>query len=241
MKLIKLRLGLTLKLVLNFTFITVSTLSINSIALASIAPFTSKYIAYYDGDDVGEASLSLTKLEGSQYQLNYESTVSKFFLSDRRFETSVFNADGETLTPILYQYRRTGTGSNKSLNVNFNKQDKSILINNETTLEWNGEMDNQLFRVDLSTRLQQGESEFSYDFINYRGEKKHYHFEVQSTDSLDLPYGKLSAIKIKINRRSNKRVTYAWFAPDLDYSLVRLQQFKDGKEQGDIKLQSFSR
>ena len=38
---------------------------------------------------------------------------------------------------------------------------------------------------------------------------------------------------------SNKRETFAWFAPSLNYTLVRLQQFKEGDEQGDIKLKSF--
>jgi hypothetical protein len=232
------KLSLVSKLAVSFG---ICLLSASNAAFANIQPFTSKFVAYYDGDDVGEAVLSLSKLQDSQYQLDYQSTVSKFFLSDRRYETTLFEVDGTTLTPISYHYKRTGTGSNKDLTVNFDKQSDKILINDEKEFDWNGEMDNQLFRVDLSRRLQQGDTEFGYHFINYRGEKKHYAFKVVGADSLTLPYGKLNAIKIKINRDSNKRVTYAWFAPDLDYSLVRLQQFKEGKEQGDIKLQAFTR
>jgi hypothetical protein len=48
-------------------------------------------------------------------------------------------------------------------------------------------------------------------------------------------------VKLKINRGSSSRETFAWFSPSLDYALVRLQQFKDGKEQGDIKLKNFQR
>jgi len=31
-------------------------------------------------------------------------------------------------------------------------------------------------------------------------------------------------------------VTYAWFAPELDFMLVKLTQFKKSKEQFDIQL-----
>jgi hypothetical protein len=44
---------------------------------------------------------------------------------------------------------------------------------------------------------------------------------------------------VKLIRDSKKRETFAWFAPSLNYTLVRLQQFKEGDEQGDIKLKSF--
>ncbi|MFC4699300.1 DUF3108 domain-containing protein [Glaciecola siphonariae] len=214
-----------------------------------ISPFTSTFIAYYDGDDVGEAKLSLKTLEAisentshsSKYELNYASTVSKFFLSDRRYETSVFELQDNQLIPITYQYKREGTGSNKSLRVSFDKDSDKIWVNDEAQYDWNDEMDNQLFRVDLSRKLQAGETDVSYDFINYRGERRNYQLQVIGADSLTLPYGKINALKVKINRDSKKRVTFAWFAPDLDYTLVRLQQFKNGKEQGDIKLQSFSR
>ncbi|WP_371193011.1 DUF3108 domain-containing protein [Glaciecola sp. SC05] len=210
-------------------------------AFAKVSPFSSSFVAYYDGKDVGEATLVLSHVKDSQYQLSYVSKVSKFFLSDRRYETSIFEVEDNKLIPISYIYKREGTGSNKYLSVSFDRSSDTILVNEQPKFDWNDEMDNQLFRVDLSQRLRDGDSEFSYDFINNRGEQKHYKLEVLGTDNLSLPYGSLSATKVKINRETNKRVTYAWFAPDLDYSLVRFQQFKEGKEQGDIKLQAFTR
>jgi hypothetical protein len=210
-------------------------------AMAQLVPFTSSYVAYYKGSDVGKASLQLNALSGERYELKYESSVSKFFLSDRRYETSIFMVDSENLVPISYQYRREGTGSNKYLSINFDKQTDKIIVNDKAEYDWNDEFDNQLFRVDLPQRLAKGEREFIYDFINNRGEKRRYVLSVLGVDNLSLPYGQISAFKVKIDRDSNRRVTYAWFSPDLDYSLVRLQQFKDGKEQGDIKLSEYSR
>ena len=78
-----------------------------------------------------------------------------------------------------------------------------------------------------------------YDFVNYRGQLRHYGVQVIDEEVLSLPYGKIEAVKVKLIRDSKKRETFAWFAPSLNYTLVRLQQFKEGDEQGDIKLKSF--
>lgn len=226
---------------LHKTFFIILLMLFAAHSTAKLVPFTSNYVAYYKGSDVGKASLQLNKLAAERYELKYQSSVSKFFLSDRRYETSVFTVESENLVPISYQYRREGTGSNKFLTVNFDKQADKIIVNEKKEYEWNDEFDNQLFRIDLSKRLAKGERQFNYDFINYRGEKRRYVLSVLGADNLSLPYGQISALKVKIDRESNRRVTYAWFSPDLDYSLVRLQQFKDGKEQGDIKLEAYSR
>jgi hypothetical protein len=208
---------------------------------ADLVPFSSSYVAYYKGKDVGKASLALKTIEDQRFQLDYHSSVSKFFLSDRRYETSIFKVEDNKLVPITYEYRREGFGSNKRINVQFDQQTDQILIDDFPQYEWQNELDNQLFRVDLSKRLAEGVEAFSYDFINTRGEKRSYAFSVMENENVSLPYGDLDAIKVKIDRESNRRVTYAWFSPDLDYSLVRLQQFKDGKEQGEIKLIEYIR
>merc|ERR1711974_337832 len=107
------------------------------------------------------------------------------------------------------------------------------------SLEWDNEIENQIYRIDLPRKLASGETTTDYYFINYRGQKRHYGIEVVGKEKLNLPYGQLDTIKVKLVRDSKTRETFAWFAPELDYNLVRLQQFKDGDEQGDIKLRAY--
>ncbi|MFT5276886.1 MAG: hypothetical protein ACI8VI_000516, partial [Granulosicoccus sp.] len=76
-------------------------------------------------------------------------------------------------------------------------------------------------------------------FLNYRGQKRNYQIEVVGKETLQLPYGVVEAVKVKVNRESKKRQTFAWYAPSLDFVLVRLQQFKEGEEQGDIRLKTY--
>jgi hypothetical protein len=41
-------------------------------------------------------------------------------------------------------------------------------------------------------------------------------------------------------RKNSSRETIAWFSPQLNYQLVKLKQFKDGDEQGEIRLKYFT-
>ena len=209
-----------------------------------ITPFEAVYYAYKWDDNLGSAKISLEKLSADLYSLTYQSKVSKFFLSDKRFEHSIFMIEGDHLVPQQYNYARTGTGPDKSLKVEFPSQDGAdIQIENDDesfSLPWQGELDNQLYRLDVPIRLARGAKDLSYDFINYRGQQRHYGLKVMGTEVVDLPYGQIEAIKVQIVRESSSRHTLAWFAPDLNYQLVRLQQFKDGDEQGDLRLKAYT-
>ncbi|BDX06687.1 DUF3108 domain-containing protein [Planctobacterium marinum] len=210
-------------------------------AAEQLKPFFAKYTAYRNGSDIGHAVMSLEKAENG-YKLFYQSDVSIFFLSDTRSETSYFNIVDGQFVPHTYAYLREGTGRDKSLDLTFN-DDKTITIKNRkkqaSTINWQGEWDNQLYRFDLQRQLKQGVTETRYNLINYRGELKTYGFEVAGEEVLKLPFGKLNTIKVKTIRNNNRRVTWSWFAPDLNYQLVRLQQFKEGDEQGDIQLSEY--
>ena len=92
----------------------------------------------------------------------------------------------------------------------------------------------------IDDKIVQGQKEFSYQVINYRGQERDYHLKVMGTEQLTLPYGMLEGIKVEIVRHNSTRETFAWFSPQLNYQLVRLQQFKDDKEQGDIQLKTFT-
>lgn len=205
----------------------------------TLRPFHAKYIAYRSNKEVGDVELKLSKAASNDYELFYRSKISRFFLTDKRSETTIFVNQDSKLKPVEYVYRRTGTGPNKDLTLTFNDLDKTINVNNKKEIPWEGEFENQLFRIDVPYRLSLGETEFVYDFVNYRGQKRQYKLTLVETESLNLPYGKLNASKVKIERSSNSRITYAWFAPSLNHNLVRLKQYKDGKEQGDMKLSNF--
>lgn len=209
---------------------------------AEIKGFKAKYVAYRHGKDLGEAKMQLRPLGNDMYQLLYESKVSLFFLSDERKESSLFKITDGNIQAYKYSYLRDGTGPAKALTAEFDASNKRITLGNGTTLPWQGEYDNQLYRLAVQLHLANEQQQLDYPIINYRGEKKTYQIELLARESVTLPFGKLDAIKIRIarkNKKNNKRETFAWFAPELNFQLVRLQQFKEGKEQGDIQLSHY--
>lgn len=209
-----------------------------------LIPFEAVYYAYKWDENLGSAKISLQQLSPGLFSLTYQSKVSKFFLTDKRFEHSIFTVKDNQISAKEYNYSRTGTGLDKNLKVTFDQQPSpsiTIVRDDElTTQPWQGEFDNQLYRLDIPLRLAKNDTDIHYDFINYRGQQRQYHISVIGKEMVSLPYGKLKAIKVEILRQSKSRKTYAWFAPDLAYQLVRLQQFKDGDEQGDLRLKAFS-
>jgi len=226
-----------------FVFISSSACALtseNATNTVPLQPYEAVYTAYKWGDDIGEARIKLESLSNAQYSLTYSSKVSKFFLSDKRYEHSIFKIEDNALLPIEYHYTRTGTGPDKKLSVIFDARNGGkISINNGDEFLWNGQFDNQIYRLDLANQLASGQTNLRYEFVNYRGQLRSYGVEVVATEKLTLPYGDYDTVKVRLIRDSKTRETFAWFAPSLNYALVRLQQFKDGEEQGDIKLKSF--
>jgi hypothetical protein len=201
--------------------------------------FEAEYVVYRFGRSLGKAKLSLKADENNLYKLDYYSKVSAFFLSDVRSETSFFTYQNNKLNPNTYAYSRSGTGSNKSTKIQFDAEKSAVTINQAQPIEWLGQLDNQLYRLDVQLKLASGKQEFEYDIVNNRGELRHYELKVVGKEQLDLPFGMLEGIKVVILRNNSSRETIAWFSPQLNYQLVKLQQFKDGDEQGEIRLKYF--
>ncbi len=214
---------------------------------SKLAPFKATYIGYKWGEPLGKATMELEQLSDVKYWLFYQSSVSKFFLSDKRTEHSIFNFQDNKVTPREYRYSRSGTGRDKKLQALFDEQNNIIAVtakDKSYSLPWTGETDNQLFRITLPMQLAQldkvgNTDSFSVAFLNYRGEMQQHNINIEGTENLTLPYGELTAVKVKIFRQNSSRETFAWFAPSLNFMLVRLQQFKDSHEQGDVKLSEY--
>lgn len=214
-----------------------------NVAIVTASPletFDAEYKAFRFGKELGKASLKLDALGRDKYRLTYHSKVSLFFLSDKRNEVSLFSLQDNQILPYKYNYKRSGTGPDKKLQAEFDSRNKTVRLNQEEVIPWNGELDNQLYRLDLQRKLAGGEQELEYHLINYRGESRTYKLLVMGKEQLELPFGMLEGVKVKIMRENKKRETFAWFAPALNYQLVRLQQFKEGEEQGDIQLSHFT-
>jgi hypothetical protein len=203
-------------------------------------PFGANYVGYRKGQKIGTAKQKLEHVSGNQYRLYYESLASLFFLTDKRYETSHFIINDEKMIPQNYTYVRKGTGKDKSLKLQFDINNKVIIKEKGEPVPWSGELDNILYRFHFQQSLMSEKQEFDYRIINSRAQLKDYKFKILGKEKLVVPYGELDTLKVQIVRASSsKRTTFIWFAPSLDYLMVRIEQYKSGKQQADVQLSTY--
>ncbi len=183
----------------------------------TMKPYEANYVITRGDSEYGEGYRYLEVSPDDEWQLRTKSDISWFILSDTREARSVFIVDDESkrLEPREFIYMRTGTGSDKSFHGEFRADDKTVR------------------NVDTGRMLDINWKDALFD------EADEYRFRVMAdSELLKLPYGKVEAIKVGRIRDNNRRQTFFWFAPELNYVMVKMQQFKEGDEQATMSLKS---
>jgi hypothetical protein len=215
----------------------------NSSHFSSIIPaYKATYTLLHKSDPVGTAIRQLSYLEDDKIRYHYETDISWLIFSDRRTETSIVKVEDNQVIPLHYNYQREGTGRDKSYQWQYNLPTKTatdLKKNKKINLDFtDGLLDKLSYhlqnRLDLIKKPQQ--KRFIYPVISTRGSIKNYEYQYDGEEELILPYGLVKTIRLKREIVEKKRITYAWFAPELNYLLVKLYQVKAGAEQFEAQL-----
>lgn len=210
----------------------------------SVMPFIATYKLSHKKDEVGKAIRQLEYLEDGNIRYSNKLDSKWFIFSDHRKEVSIVALNENLITPVHYTYSRTGTGKDKKYEWYYDTENhKAIDVKNQqiTEIEFPDNFQDKLsYHLQLSLDLMNKplQKEYSYPVISSSGKISDTHYEVVGEETLELPYGTVETIKIKREVVEKKRITYAWFSPKLNYALVKLTQFKSGKEDFDVKLSS---
>ena len=213
-----------------------------------LKPYVAQYKLFRSGEEHGTAERELS-LEGDSYRLQYESSIEWMIFSDERYESSQFLIENNRVRPLEYQMERKGTGPDRSYLVTFDRENRQIKgpkkrkkkkrKNSDAMVLWNSNwLDPISYQQQLYFDLHAGQEEFNYVFINRKGKEHKYDFKLTNREQLVLPYGTVEAVKVERIYEHSERQTIAWFAPELDYALVRIWKGKSGVEQFDLQLQS---
>ena len=207
-----------------------------------IPAYRATYTLLHKSDPVGTAIRELTYLDGTKARYHYETDISWLIFSDKRSETAIVSIENNQVIPIRYAYYREGTGRDKSYQwlYDFDKKEatdlkKDKIINLNFT---DGLLDRLSYhlknRIDLINNPDK--KRFIYPVISNKGSIKNYEYQFDGEEELILPYGLVKTIRVKREIVDKKRITYAWFAPELNYLLVKLYQVKAGAEQFEAQL-----
>ncbi len=209
---------------------------------AIIPAYRATYTLLHKSDPVGEAIRELSYLDDDKIKYHYETDISWLIFSDKRSETAIVNIENNQIIPLSYNYQREGTGRDKYYQWQYDlagktatdlKKDKKISLDFT-----DGLLDKLSYhlqnRIDLINNSEQ--KRFVYPVISHKGSIKNYQYLYDGKEELILPYGLVKTIRLKREIIEKKRVTYAWFAPELNYLLVKLYQVKAGAEQFEAQL-----
>lgn len=234
-----------LLLLLSFTGFFSLAATNKSIESQQVFPeFSAQYTVLHKSDPVGSATRALSYQEDGSINYHYKTKVEWLIFSQTRSETSILTIDKNKVKPQHYVYTREGTGKDKRYEWRYNAisgEATDVERKKEHQVDFSNNLQDKLsyhlqHRLNLMSNPDQ--TRYIYPVINTSGSIKDYVYEYDGKEELMLPYGLIKTIRFKREVKEKERVTYAWFAPELDYLLVKLYQTKAGTEQFEAQLSS---
>ena len=223
-------------LISSVLFCSTSVFSAGSQPISHINDFTANYNIVHDGDNVGKAVRTLKNLADGSIEFNYKTDIEWMIFSDHRREITTNKiVDGKVL-PLTYRSDREGTGKDKFYRWTFDHANKTAYNvkkkNKPMKGEWVDGLQSKLsYHLQSRLNLINGVKEFKFNALSTSGGVRTYNYEYIGKESLMLPYGNIDAIKLKRKKPDSKQVTYAWFAPELNYLMVKLHQIESDFQQ----------
>ncbi len=222
------------------TALTLLTFALSAIPSIAGEPPISSYTARFDatvsGVKMGEIERSLKKHKHGLYEqtsLIYTTGLLSVFRSDRFEEHSFWRWENNAPVPNLYTYHFSGNKGDFYEQLDFDwkkKEVKSLHEGKTTTLEIEeGTVDKLSYQIALVRDLRMGKKEFAYRVAD-RSDIRTISYKVIGEEEIDTPWGKQHTLKVKRVTLTNERVTVLWFAPDLDFMVIKLVQNDSGTE-----------
>lgn len=156
-------------------------------------------------------------------------------------ESLHFRWENNQVIPLRYRYKLSGLMiSDRKHNIDFNRDvqtvsghfggDKFQMDLKENALDPLG------YQLQLMQDLKAGKREMVYS-VTDNGNYDEDRFAVLGEESLKTALGELKTLKaVKVRNPDSKRETLMWFAPELDYLLVRLVQVESDGTRYEIKI-----
>lgn len=202
-------------------------------------PYRASYILSRRGTERGEASRSLEQTADGEWRYMTSTRARILVLSDRRENETIFTMVDGRVKPSFFDYSREGTGSNQYLRVRFDHENEQVISEGEDALEveWHPELlDPNAVLHQLQIDVAGEGNSWTYPLVDESGNYRDYEFARIGTERVETPYGAFDTVQVERVRDHDRRETLFWFAPELNYTLVQMQQIEKGREQLRIQL-----
>ncbi len=212
-----------------------------------IPAFSAKYSVLHKSDPVGTALRELSYQTDGTVNYHYQTKVKWLIFSQTRSETSIVTVNENKVTPMHYSYSREGTGKDKYYEWRYNAKENTAQDlgrkRDIAPLDFSNNLQDKLsyhLQHRLNLIADASKKSYLYPVVSTSGSVKDYIYQFDGEEELILPYGMVKTIRFKREVKAKERITYAWFAPELNYLLVKLYQVKAGTEQFEAQLSSLT-
>ncbi|MDO6620210.1 MULTISPECIES: DUF3108 domain-containing protein [unclassified Shewanella] len=210
--------------------------------LKALTPHSAEYRVFYGSIELGKARYQLPESDNGYYNYRFDSDISLLMLSDVRNLNSEFKLEDGKVKPIRYMSKRSGTGSDYTEQTAFAAGQgviHTIYKDEREKLPFAEDIYDPLvsqliFRMDMYRQPEL----LKYKMVKEK-EFDDYEFKIVGKEQVILDSGTYQTVKIEVVRKSKKRQTFFWMAPELNYLPVRLSHFSKGSKQLDIQLDNY--
>jgi hypothetical protein len=213
--------------------------------LAKPLPFSANYVILQDGNQVGSASRELLQLENGQWQMTTKSEARLLFVKVILNQDVVFKWQNNRALPITYEQLSDTSLSSKRRTKQYFDWDAMTDTGSYKDRTWELELNENSYSeltdiIQLQEQLKTAGkpvSDLAF-LVNNRGDSKTEAYQYEANETLTTSAGSFETWRYKKIHSNPKRQSLYWFAPELDYQPIRIQQFADGNEQANMVLES---
>ncbi|WP_163372176.1 DUF3108 domain-containing protein [Endozoicomonas acroporae] len=195
----------------------------------TLKPYSATYKASIKGMPFGgSGERSLRQNADGTWTLEFSADAAFFGMK----ETSHFASQGVQLIASQYMQQRTGLGNKPTEYATFDWSGNKVNWQ-QGDRQWSMDLkpetlDNLSYQLKLRMDLAAAHGQpLSYDVAD-DDEVYQRQFTIEGEEILKTELGNLKTVRVKIQRDSDERATWIWFAKNHDYFLVKLLQEEKG-------------
>lgn len=208
---------------------------------APVAPFHANYQVLRNGEAVGEATLSLRANGDGVWEFDSHTRGTSGMASLLGLdvaETSTFDWHDGHPQGLRYRYVQSAAIHSRTRDIDFDWKDATARVHDgnkqyRLSLQPNA-IDRSLVTIALMADLQAHTPTLAY-LIVHKDKVSRQQYVQSGRDTLDLPAGRIDAVRVEREGGSSKRQTTSWFAPSRGWLPVKIEQV--GKHGETITLQ----
>lgn len=193
-----------------------------------LTPYTASYHFNLDNKLSGTATRILEKGKGNQWQYRFSATTPMA----TAVETSHFQFNGKTVSPLLYQRQHKVVFISKASEIRFNwKTRQATTVRDDRKGQYAlrpGAVDPLSFEVQMRRDLLDlGKLANSYLMADPK-KLREMKFAIAGEEVIETPYGKLNTVRVKRLHDDPERQTTFWLAKDMNLIPAKVIQNDDG-------------